>query len=107
MKIMGSHILSLYTSSQASKMKRLTAYVPMNISRFGHWHGTEERAPSTAEEFKRVAEEKSRREVTSQTVEEAQDGVEEATVGDSELESVKERYKEPPGKGNFHKTGDE
>lgn len=52
-----------------------------------------------------MGEEKSRREVTSQTVEEAQDGVEEATVGDSEVESVKERYKEPPGKGNFHKRG--
>lgn len=74
----------------------------------GH-HGTEERAPSTAEEFKRVAEEKSRQGFASQTVDKAVDAVEEATVGESEFESVKEAYKEPPsgGKGDFHRTGDE
>ncbi|CAI9756960.1 unnamed protein product [Fraxinus pennsylvanica] len=99
---MGSHILS----SQASTMKRLTAYVPMSVRRFSNWHGTEEKAPSIADEFKRVAEEKSRQGVASQTVEKAQDGIEEATMDDSKVESVKERYKEPPGKGNVHKTGD-
>ncbi|KAL2496170.1 uncharacterized protein Fot_39927 [Forsythia ovata] len=107
---MGSHILSLYSLQQASTMKRLTAYVPMSIRRFGHGnkdkngHGTEERAPSTAKEFERVAEEKSRQGFASQTVEKAQDSTEEAAMGDSSVESVKERYKEPPGKGNFHKT---
>ena len=75
-----------------------------------------ERAPSTAEEFERVAEEfkrvaeaKARQGIASQTVEKAHDGTEEeeAALRDSTVESVKEKYKESPGAGNFHKTGDE
>ena len=73
-----------------------------------------ERAPSTAEEFERVAEEfervaeaKARQGVASQTIEKAHDGTGEAALEDSTVESVKEKYKESPGAGNFHKTGDE
>ncbi|KAI3456980.1 hypothetical protein Pfo_013643 [Paulownia fortunei] len=114
---MGGHLLSLYSASQASRIKRLTTNLPLSIRRYNKQgkkesnigHGVEERAPSTAEEFERVAEEMTRQGFASQTVEKAQDGGEEATVGDdSTFESVKEAYKEPPpGKGNFHKTGDE
>lgn len=71
-----------------------------------------ERAPSTAEEFKRVAEEKSRQGFSSQTVEKASDGAAEAAAaaaadGGSEPQNVKEAFKEAPGKGDFHKTGDQ
>ncbi|PIN07424.1 hypothetical protein CDL12_20011 [Handroanthus impetiginosus] len=116
---MGGHLLSLHSSSQASRIKRLTAYLLFSTRRSysykgqgkkesGSGHaGIEERAPSTADEFKRVAEEKSRQGFTSHTVEKGQDAAEEATLEESTFESVKEAHKEPPGKGNFHKTGDE
>lgn len=67
-----------------------------------------ERAPTTAEEFERVAEEKSRQGFSSQTVEKASDGAleaAEAAVGDSNPQAVKEAFKEPTGKGDFHKGG--
>ncbi|KAL1815327.1 hypothetical protein ACET3Z_017901 [Daucus carota] len=61
------------------------------------------RAPSTADEFKRVAEEKAKQGVRSQTVEKAEDATLEATIGDSsDFESIKETYKEPVGKGKSH-----
>ncbi|KAK4398477.1 hypothetical protein Sango_1323200 [Sesamum angolense] len=119
----GHHLLSLYSSSQASRIKRLTATatLPISICRryseakqesihtAGHGGVDQERAPSTAEEFKRVAEEKACQGFASQTVEKAQDGAEEAVVGDdSTFESVKEAYKESPSAaGDFRKTGDE
>ncbi|KAA8523640.1 hypothetical protein F0562_010063 [Nyssa sinensis] len=112
---MGSHLLHLYISSRASLINRLAAYFPKPIMRYysesrkennGHI-GVEERAPSTAEEFERVAEEKARQGIVSQTVEKAYDGAEEATLGDSKVESVQERHKEPVGKGNFPKTCDD
>ncbi|KAK4850360.1 hypothetical protein QYF36_006079 [Acer negundo] len=55
-------------------------------------HDVEERAPSTAEEFKRVAEEMLRaakQGVASQTSEKLYDGAEEATIGDSKVDSIK------------------
>ncbi|KAK3030027.1 hypothetical protein RJ639_038126 [Escallonia herrerae] len=58
-------------------------------------HGVEEKAPSTAEEFLSIAKEKERKiEECKRTVEKAQG-------------AVKERCKEPIGKGNFHKRGDD
>ncbi|CAK9163905.1 unnamed protein product [Ilex paraguariensis] len=110
---MGCHVMFLYHSSRASLILRLPAYLPQSIMRYSqarkenNGHGMEEKAPSTAEEFKRVAEEKAHQGVTNQTVEKAEEAFEEATVGDSKVESVKERYKEPVGKGNFHKTDHE
>ena len=57
----------------------------------------EERAPSTAEEFERVAEEKKAKEaqkgVASQSIGKAIDAAEEASLGKSKVESVKNRYK--------------
>ncbi|KAG8386184.1 hypothetical protein BUALT_Bualt03G0122600 [Buddleja alternifolia] len=113
---MGGHILSLYTTSHASRIRNLTANLPISIRRYTQrkkedisGHLVEERAPSTAEEFERVAEEKSRQGFASQTTEKAADGAVEATVeDDSTFESVKEAQKEfPPGKGDFHKKGHE
>lgn len=66
----------------------------------------EERAPSTEDEFRRAAEEKERQGFASQTVEKAEDGGGEAAEKESDFDSVKESYKEPPGRGKFHKTGD-
>ncbi|KAK3011487.1 hypothetical protein RJ639_012492 [Escallonia herrerae] len=78
-------------------------------------HGVEEKAPSTAEEFLSIAKEKERKiegckrkekereGVASQTVEKAADAFDEAE-SNPRVESVKERCKEPIGKGNFHKT---
>lgn len=57
----------------------------------------EERAPSTAEEFLRVAEEKekeTKKVVASQTIDKTIDAAEEATKGNSRIENVKNRYKE-------------
>ncbi|TKY57330.1 hypothetical protein E2542_SST21777 [Spatholobus suberectus] len=51
----------------------------------------EERAPSTAEEFQRVAEEKAREAKESQNVGKSCDGAQEGTIGDSKAESVKSR----------------
>ncbi|XP_027170485.1 uncharacterized protein LOC113770266 isoform X1 [Coffea eugenioides] len=66
-----------------------------------------ERAASTAEEFRRVAEEKARQGTTSQTVEKEADAFQETMAGDTSFETVKESFKKPPGRGNIHKTGDE
>nr|XP_004244345.1 uncharacterized protein LOC101264953 [Solanum lycopersicum] len=69
-------------------------------------HHAEEKAPTTAEEFTRVAEEmaeeKQHQGFSSQTVDKAQDAIKEATATtDSTFESVK------TGKDNFHKNGDD
>ncbi|KAL0353594.1 UNVERIFIED_CONTAM: hypothetical protein Sangu_0940700 [Sesamum angustifolium] len=125
----GHHLLSLYSSSQASRIKRLTATatatatLPISICRVRTYllKGSQRAfiQPDTAglirrehlrpEEFKRVAEEKARQGFASQTVEKAQDGAEEAVVGeDSTFESVKEAHEESPSAaGDFRKTGDE
>lgn len=63
----------------------------------------EERAPSTAEEFQRVAEEKAKE--TGQTVEKTYDGAEEATKGNSRVETVKNRYKERDPGSDYHRKG--
>ncbi|XP_047959974.1 uncharacterized protein LOC125205194 [Salvia hispanica] len=110
---MGGHLLSLYPATQASRLKRLTSSIPFStIRRFKHGREGQgidkERAPTTAEEFERVAEEKSRQGFSSQTVEKASDGAleaAEAAVGDSNPQAVKEAFKEPTGKGDFHKGG--
>lgn len=64
----------------------------------GHEFIEEERAPSTAEAFKKIAEEKIREAqqgVASQTAEKVFDGTEAATLADSDdLQSVNRRYEE-------------
>lgn len=77
---------------------------------------SEERAPSTLEEFKRLSEEKAEMErlteakarqgFASQTVEKAEEGAS-AAMSDPKEEIVKEHYKECVGVGSFHKTGDD
>lgn len=72
----------------------------------------EERAPSTAEEFKKMAEEKLRdaqQGVASQTAEKVYDATEEATLGDSDdLQSVKRRYEEHEEGADYRrKSGDQ
>ncbi|KAL8470055.1 hypothetical protein ACS0TY_032792 [Phlomoides rotata] len=92
---------ALYSANQASRIKRLTALnLRFSVRRYKQQQGKsdgvhEERAPSTAEEFERVAEEKSRLHATQTPPEKAQDDA---------ADSVKEA---PPGKGNFDKTGDQ
>lgn len=65
----------------------------------------QQRAPSTAEEFKRVADEKSQQGLSSQTVEKAAEAAV-AAARSSKLERVKEAYKESPGRGDLHNEGD-
>ncbi|KAM1000684.1 hypothetical protein ACFX2I_007286 [Malus domestica] len=113
---MGGHIFLLRAFSSRSRstiLKSLAACHYTTNQRYSsqgskgeHHHGhtgIEERAPSTAEEFKRVAEEKRKAEeklkvveqgVAGQTADKAYDGTEEAILGDSNVESVKNRYKE-------------
>ncbi|KAI4306134.1 hypothetical protein L6164_029438 [Bauhinia variegata] len=70
-------------------------------------HLMKERAPSTAEEFERVAEEKAKEAnqgIASQTTDEASD-VGEETTGDSKVESVKERYKEHEPGADYRRRG--
>lgn len=66
------------------------------------------RAPSTAEEFERVAQEKAKQGLKSHTSDKAVDAFEElATIGESsQYEHIKEIYKEPVGEGNSHKAED-
>ncbi|KAF3453400.1 hypothetical protein FNV43_RR03840 [Rhamnella rubrinervis] len=70
----------------------------------------EERAPSTAEVIKRIAEEKLRlaeQVIASQTSDEAFDAAEEATLGDSNLDSVKKKHGEHEPGVDYRKTGDD
>ena len=70
----------------------------------------EERAPSTAEEFQRVAEEKAKvaqQGVASETDDKAHDGAEEATIGNSKgEESVENRYKEHEPGADYRRKDD-
>ncbi|KAB1215153.1 hypothetical protein CJ030_MR4G001403 [Morella rubra] len=96
---MGSHLLPLNTSSRPSLAKPLTVYVYNSIkSRYSHStkenpvHEAKdkERAPSTAEEFKKIAEEKIR----------------EGQISDSEFESVKRRSDEQEKGSDYGRRGD-
>lgn len=104
-------------SSRPSSIKPLTAYLykplkrysregasnkDQNISSNVHLHPERhERAPSTAEEFKRVAEEKLRAASVK-----GYDGAEEATVGDSNVDSVKNRFEEHEQGADYRRRGD-
>ena len=100
----GAQFLNLFNSSSRSslvKPSRPLLYNPIKnygqASKGKHSRLMEERAPSTAEEFERVAEEKKAKEaqkgVASQSLGKAIDGAEEASIGKSKVESVKNRYK--------------
>lgn len=68
------------------------------------------RAPSTAEVFKRVAEEKLRETeqgVASQSFDKTCDAAEEATLDDHKLDSVKERYKEHEPEADYRRRPDD
>ncbi|KAK9269572.1 hypothetical protein L1049_001348 [Liquidambar formosana] len=110
---MGGLVLLLYTSSRPSLMRPFTACLHEPIRRYNQAskenisHGIEERAPSIAQEFQRVAEEKAHQGVASQTIEKAFEAAEEATSGDSNPESVKQKYKKTRGNESHHKTGDD
>ncbi|XP_075506588.1 uncharacterized protein LOC142543295 [Primulina tabacum] len=96
---MGSQVMS----SHASKIqRRLSPYLPVSLRRYSEGsktgikksaHGNlidEERAQSTSEVFRKVAEERTGRGVGGdRNAEKAESG--------SEKEAVKEAYKEPPG----------
>ncbi|CAN4103990.1 unnamed protein product [Withania somnifera] len=111
----GYQLVLLYTTSRISRLKLLTSpFVPSSLRRYSkenYEHHSEEKAPTTEEEFIRVAEEmaeeKEHQGFSSQTVDKAQDVIKEATTttSDSNFESVKESFKE--GKGEFHKKGDD
>ncbi|KAG4920807.1 hypothetical protein AAZX31_18G087700 [Glycine max] len=99
----GAQFLNLFNSSSRSslvKPSRPLLYNPIKnygqASKGKHSRLMEERAPSTAEEFERVAEEKAKeaqKGVASQSLGKAIDGAEEASIGKSKVESVKNRYK--------------
>ena len=67
-----------------------------------------ERAPSTAEEFKKIAEKlrEAQQGMASQVAEKVYDGTEEATLDDKNQESVKNRYKEHERGADYRKRGD-
>ncbi|KAI6690584.1 hypothetical protein NL676_027412 [Syzygium grande] len=81
----------------------------------GHGGGLEERAPSTAEEFKRVAEEKlkeaedklkeAEQGVASQVFDKTYDGAEEAVLGDANPESAKKRYEQHEENADSRRRG--
>ncbi|TKY46936.1 hypothetical protein E2542_SST28991 [Spatholobus suberectus] len=99
----GAQFLNLFHSSSRSslvKPSRPLLYNPIKnygqASKGKHGRLMEERAPSTAEEFERVAEEKAKEAkegVASQTLGKAIDGAEEASIGNSKVESFKNKYK--------------
>ncbi|BAT84120.1 hypothetical protein LR48_Vigan231s000200 [Vigna angularis] len=93
----GTQFFNLSRSSLA-KPSRPLLYNPIkNYGQGSKGRLMEERAPSTAEEFERVAEEKKAKEtkkgVASQSLGKAIDGAEEAAIGKQKVESVKNRYK--------------
>ncbi|PON91907.1 hypothetical protein TorRG33x02_122380 [Trema orientale] len=70
----------------------------------------EERAPSTAEVIKKMAEEKLREAeqgVASQVSDKTYDATEEATLGEAKLNTVKNRYKEREPGADFRRRGDD
>ncbi|KAL5735863.1 hypothetical protein ACOSP7_030324 [Xanthoceras sorbifolium] len=72
-------------------------------------HDVEERAPSTAKEFKRVAEEKLRelkKGMANQTSEKVYDGAEEATIGDSNVDSIENRFKKQEEGADYRRRGE-
>ena len=99
----GAQFLTLlHSSSRSSLLKPSRPFFYNSIKNYGQEvkekesHLIKERAPSTAEEFQRVAEEKTNgtQKVKSQTVDKAIDAAEEATKGNSRIENVKNKYKE-------------
>lgn len=70
----------------------------------------EERAPSTAEVIEKMAEEKLRKAdqgVASQVFDKTYDVTEEATLGESKLDSVKNRYMEDEPGVDSRRRGDD
>ncbi|KAJ1441327.1 hypothetical protein SESBI_01468 [Sesbania bispinosa] len=105
----------LHASSRSSFLKPSRPFFYNPIKNYGqasegkHSRLMEERAPSTAEEFQRVAEEKAKvtqQVVASQTVDKTYDGAEEATKSNSKVESVKNRYKEHEPGSDYSRRGD-
>ncbi|XP_073303495.1 uncharacterized protein [Primulina huaijiensis] len=97
---MGSQVMS----SHASKIqRRLSPYLPVSIRRYSEGSKTdikksaqgnlidEERAQSTSEVFRKVAEERTGRGVAGDR------NAEKAESGSENEAAVKEAYKEPPG----------
>ncbi|KAL4642917.1 hypothetical protein ACB092_02G054200 [Castanea dentata] len=113
---MNGHLFPLNTSIWPFLAKPLRACVYQSIkcytqaSKDNDPHDfIEARAPSTAEEFKKIAEEKLREAqqgVASQAAEKAYDGTEEATLGDNNQESVMNRHKEHEHGADYRKRGD-
>ncbi|KAJ8542882.1 hypothetical protein K7X08_005405 [Anisodus acutangulus] len=111
----GYQLLNYYNISRVSRLKLLARpFVPIlrMYTKENYEHHAEEKAPTTAEEFVRVAEEmaeeKAHQGFDSQTVDKAKDAMKEATTtADSNFESVNENFKEDPSKGNFHNKGDD
>ncbi|XP_050240060.1 uncharacterized protein LOC126689072 isoform X2 [Quercus robur] len=113
---MSGHLFPLNTSLRPFLVKPLRACVYQSIKCYTQASKNndprdfiKERAPSTAEEFKKIAEEKLREAqqgVASQVAEKVYDGTEEATLGDKNQESVKNRYKEHERGADYRKRGD-
>ncbi|KAG2682369.1 hypothetical protein I3760_11G188100 [Carya illinoinensis] len=116
---MGGHLFPMINTSLRSSVflaKPLTAYVYKSVKSYSQASCKEshiresadqERAPSTALEFKKIAEEKLRETeqgVASQT---AFDAMEEATLGDTKLESVKRRSEEHDDGADYRRRGNE
>ncbi|XP_052178703.1 uncharacterized protein LOC127792291 [Diospyros lotus] len=113
---MGTHLTPwlLRSSCRASPIIRFSATLSTPIRRYskkqsgaGGHRVDIEKARTTAEEFEKVAEEKARQGFASHTSEKAGDAAEEAVAGEATVDRVKERYMEPPGKGNFDKPKDD
>ncbi|XP_061363922.1 uncharacterized protein LOC133307427 [Gastrolobium bilobum] len=111
----GKFLTLLHASSRSSLVKPTRPFFYNPIKNYGqankdkHGRLMEERAPSTAEEFKRVAEEKakeSQQGVASQTADKTYDAAEEVTIGNSKVESVKNRYKEHEPGSDYHRRGE-
>ncbi|KAF7815871.1 uncharacterized protein G2W53_029840 [Senna tora] len=103
----------LHASSRSSIPKPTSPFFYNPIKKFGEMSKgrlVEERAPSTAEEFERVAEEKAKEAakqgVASQTTDKTFDGAGEAAMGDSKVGSVKNRHKEHESQADYRRKGD-
>ncbi|KAI3408090.1 uncharacterized protein J3R85_020470 [Psidium guajava] len=116
---MGNH-LRLYASSRPWKIFKLLppsmAYL-CHTKKYTQHRDSDERAPSTAEEFRRVAEEKLKSKEAEEKSKEAEqglanrvidktdDGTEEAVRRDGNLESVKKRHEQHEENFDYRRRG--
>ncbi|WCJ32978.1 hypothetical protein M5689_014368 [Euphorbia peplus] len=113
---MGSSSVFLKTNNLIGPRLVVRPYLYYNTKRYSKSEdgggGEKERAPSLAQEFRRVEEEKAadhdqheqEQGLASQTVDKAYDGADEAVHDDGDVHSVKDKFKEHEPAANYRRN---